>query len=213
MDLNTADTDLTLSDGNRKVTDVEKEQSYPDHLDRFTVRQVLSVEELTGRCYFEVEWGGTEIRIAAAYKDSERDCVSSRVQKNRVYLDHSAGALSFYSVQGETMSSSTKSTLSSLDLFTLESGFGSSPLRISLNWNKLLNSHSRGFLVPIFWTKLAQQDPSFTDRKRMERCCLESTLGAQDLNGRLCRRSTSLWYELMGVISSVRWGPRRDTHS
>ncbi|KAK7886637.1 hypothetical protein WMY93_026258 [Mugilogobius chulae] len=136
MDLNTAHTDLTLCDGNRRVTS-GCPQSYADHPDRFRVWQVLSVEELTGRCYFEVDWSGTEVRIAAVYKDTERNCVFGFNEKSwalycdgdsdtdrhwflfnkvwsdipgpvgsrriGVYLDHSAGALTFYSVQGETM--------------------------------------------------------------------------------------------------------------
>ncbi|KAK7886638.1 hypothetical protein WMY93_026259 [Mugilogobius chulae] len=133
MDLNTASKHLTLSDGNRRVSYVQVEQRYPDHPDRFSVSQALSVEELTGRCYFEVEWDGL-VLIAAAYKDSERhrgfgnsdkswvfygnrengdqsfvfNKVESKIpgpvgSRIGVYLDHSAGALSFYSVQGETM--------------------------------------------------------------------------------------------------------------
>uniref|UniRef100_A0A8C6WFI8 B30.2/SPRY domain-containing protein n=1 Tax=Neogobius melanostomus TaxID=47308 RepID=A0A8C6WFI8_9GOBI len=130
LDPNTADTRLSLSDGNRRVVHVSK-QSYPNHPDRFSVLQVLSREELTGRCYWELEWSGYAY-AAAAYKDTERNyyfgqtdkswalrCHNSgysfyynKVQSNLsgpvgsrigVYLDHSAGALSFYSVQGQTM--------------------------------------------------------------------------------------------------------------
>ncbi|KAK7885950.1 hypothetical protein WMY93_025571 [Mugilogobius chulae] len=108
-----------------------QEKNYPDDPDRFTVRQALSREELTGRCYWEVEWNG-RVLVAAAYKDTERDCgfgdndkswalnchndcctfVFNTIQSQflgpfgsriGVYLDHSAGALSFYSVDDETM--------------------------------------------------------------------------------------------------------------
>ncbi|XP_038575987.1 tripartite motif-containing protein 16-like [Micropterus salmoides] len=59
LDPNTANTELLLSEGNRKVTRVSQQQSYSSHPDRFTgCFQVLSRESLTGRCYWEVEWRG-----------------------------------------------------------------------------------------------------------------------------------------------------------
>uniref|UniRef100_A0A8C6U9F4 E3 ubiquitin/ISG15 ligase TRIM25-like n=1 Tax=Neogobius melanostomus TaxID=47308 RepID=A0A8C6U9F4_9GOBI len=49
LDPNTANKRLSLSDGNRRATRVSKEQSYPDHPDRFVnYQQVLSTEGLTG---------------------------------------------------------------------------------------------------------------------------------------------------------------------
>ena len=140
LDPNTANKRLLLSEGNRKVTRMSKDQSYSDHPDRFTVwSQVLSRESLTGRCYWEVEVEEDvevkvrgAVRVAVTYKDIIRagdshECgfgnndkswmlhcggniyvfyynsivtplsgpVSSRVG---VYLDHSAGVLSFYRV-------------------------------------------------------------------------------------------------------------------
>ncbi|XP_053189428.1 NLR family CARD domain-containing protein 3-like [Scomber japonicus] len=58
LDPNTMNRNLKLSD-NRKVTYVEKVQSYPDHPDRFdSYPQLLSRNVLTGRCYWEVKWRG-----------------------------------------------------------------------------------------------------------------------------------------------------------
>ncbi|XP_070763753.1 tripartite motif-containing protein 16-like [Enoplosus armatus] len=137
LDPNTANTELFLSEGNRRATLTRQQQSYSDHPDRFTeCRQVLSRESLTGRCYWEVEWRGEGVYVAVAYKNISRagssnecgfggndkswalDCFQdnftfwynkvetpvSGPQSSRVgvYLDHSAGILSFYSIS-ETM--------------------------------------------------------------------------------------------------------------
>ncbi|XP_044224292.1 tripartite motif-containing protein 16-like [Thunnus albacares] len=138
LDPNTANTQVLLSEGNRKAEQMSQHQPYSSHPDRFTGWwcQVLSRESLTGRCYWEVEWRGGVVLVAIAYKNIRRaggsnDCLfgcndkswalrcvtnsymflfnnvstpvsgpgSSRVG---VYLDHSAGILSFYSVS-ETM--------------------------------------------------------------------------------------------------------------
>ncbi|XP_042244621.1 tripartite motif-containing protein 16-like, partial [Thunnus maccoyii] len=67
---NTANTDLLLSEGNRKAELTRQRQSYSRRPDRFTRWwQVLSRESLTGRCYWEVEWRGVEVRVAVAYKN------------------------------------------------------------------------------------------------------------------------------------------------
>ncbi|CAI5657381.1 unnamed protein product [Oreochromis niloticus] len=79
IDTNTVHTNLQLSDNNRKVTHVEKVQSYPDHPDRFYVwEQLLCRNGLTGRCYWEVEWRG-EAYISVSYRRIRRkggnDCL------------------------------------------------------------------------------------------------------------------------------------------
>ncbi|XP_069031550.1 tripartite motif-containing protein 16-like [Embiotoca jacksoni] len=136
LDPNTAYRKMLLSDGNRKVTVMDQNQSYSDHPDRFIGWcQVLSRESLTGRCYFEVERRGRgRVLVAVAYKNINRtgiwmesvfgcnnkswslNCYNNRFSYDNiqtpvsgppssrvgVYLDHSAGTLSFYSVS-ETM--------------------------------------------------------------------------------------------------------------
>ncbi|XP_035772219.1 neoverrucotoxin subunit alpha-like, partial [Neolamprologus brichardi] len=80
IDTNTVNTNLQLSDNNRKVTRVEEVQSYPDHPDRFDVYpQLLCRNGLTGRCYWEVEWRGN-VYISVSYrrirrKGGSNDCV------------------------------------------------------------------------------------------------------------------------------------------
>ncbi|XP_032364503.1 NACHT, LRR and PYD domains-containing protein 12 isoform X10 [Etheostoma spectabile] len=59
LDTNTVHRRLKLSDNNRKVIQVEEDQSYPDHPDRFDCwYQLLCRDGLTGRCYWEVERRG-----------------------------------------------------------------------------------------------------------------------------------------------------------
>ncbi|XP_051742045.1 tripartite motif-containing protein 16-like [Ctenopharyngodon idella] len=140
LDLNTAHKLLRLSERNRVITVTGTVQPYPDHPDRFDQRcQVLCRESVCGRCYWEIEWSGSDgVWISVSYKSISRkgwgiECVfggndqswslfcssssysfihnkiktalpvksiSSRIG---VYVDHSAGTLSFYSVS-DTMS-------------------------------------------------------------------------------------------------------------
>ncbi|XP_066532302.1 NLR family CARD domain-containing protein 3-like [Hoplias malabaricus] len=72
LDPNTAHTGLSLSEGNRKVESVKDTHPYPDHAERFDgVPQVLSVESLTGRCYWEVEWR-RGVYISVSYRGIRR---------------------------------------------------------------------------------------------------------------------------------------------
>ncbi|KAF4114004.1 hypothetical protein G5714_004227 [Onychostoma macrolepis] len=74
LDPNTANTQLILSEENRKVTRVEGKQSYPDHPDRFDAyAQVLCRDKVCGRCYWEIEWsGGDYAFISVSYKTISR---------------------------------------------------------------------------------------------------------------------------------------------
>uniref|UniRef100_A0A9J7ZP88 B30.2/SPRY domain-containing protein n=1 Tax=Cyprinus carpio carpio TaxID=630221 RepID=A0A9J7ZP88_CYPCA len=73
LDPNTANTELSLSEENRKVTRVREKQSYPDHPERFDdVYQVLCRESVCGRCYWELEWSGYNVFISVSYKSISR---------------------------------------------------------------------------------------------------------------------------------------------
>ncbi|KAM4606522.1 neoverrucotoxin subunit alpha-like, partial [Polymixia lowei] len=139
LDPNTVSRNLSLSERNRKVAEVEEEQSYPDHPERFNCyHQVLCREGLTGRCYWEVERRGN-VYIGVTYRGIKRrgdgdDCgiggndkswrlfcsdsryyawynnrrtnislLPSGCNRVGVYLDWSAGSLSFYRVSSDTL--------------------------------------------------------------------------------------------------------------
>ncbi|XP_058601958.1 tripartite motif-containing protein 16-like [Onychostoma macrolepis] len=138
LDLNTVHKFIRLSESNRVITVTNRDQSYPDHPDRFDAyRQVLCRESVCGRCYWELKWSGNNgVRISVSYKSISRKgrgnesrfgsneqswslfCspskytfwhnktdlpVKSIISRIGVYVDHSAGTLSFYSVS-DTMS-------------------------------------------------------------------------------------------------------------
>ncbi|XP_034018937.1 NACHT, LRR and PYD domains-containing protein 3-like isoform X1 [Thalassophryne amazonica] len=72
LDPNSANRKLKLSNNNTKVEDVDEDQSYPDHPDRFDLcPQVLSPTGLTGRCYWEVEWR-RDVFISVTYRRIRR---------------------------------------------------------------------------------------------------------------------------------------------
>ncbi|XP_053170802.1 NLR family CARD domain-containing protein 3-like [Scomber japonicus] len=84
LDPNTANNNLKLSDNNRKVTYEWEDQSYPDHPDRFDCSpQLLCGDDLTGRCYWEVEWRGN-VSVSVSYRRINRsgDSVDSEFGKN-----------------------------------------------------------------------------------------------------------------------------------
>ncbi|CAI5678069.1 unnamed protein product [Oreochromis niloticus] len=83
LDPNTANTYLLLSNGNRKATRKNQQQSYSDHPDRFSYWcQVLSRESLTGHCYWEVERRGAGVYVAVAYKNISRAGSESKFGHN-----------------------------------------------------------------------------------------------------------------------------------
>uniref|UniRef100_A0A669ETQ1 B30.2/SPRY domain-containing protein n=1 Tax=Oreochromis niloticus TaxID=8128 RepID=A0A669ETQ1_ORENI len=118
IDTNTVNTNLQLSDNNRKVTRVEEVQSYPDHPDRFDYwHQLLCRNGLTGRCYWEVEWRGN-VRISVSYRSIRRkgdseDCVFGfNDQSWRLYCTDDGPQSVFYNKIKTSISSSSSSSVS-----------------------------------------------------------------------------------------------------
>ncbi|XP_030256734.1 neoverrucotoxin subunit beta-like [Sparus aurata] len=146
LDPDTAHNVLTLSEGNKKVTRGPG-QSYPDRPQRFDYwGQVLCREELTGRCYWEVEWKSSKVNVTAgvcyrgmprkggggqsmlggnklswclgfvqipgpeelyAEHDNQKHYLPvtpGPFPRLGVYLDWSAGTLSYYKVSSDTLS-------------------------------------------------------------------------------------------------------------
>ncbi|XP_069548768.1 tripartite motif-containing protein 16 isoform X2 [Brachyistius frenatus] len=81
LDVNSIHPNLHLSEGNRTATMKNEPKDYPAHPDRFDHwQQVLCRDSVTGtRCYWEVNWKGTEIDVAVTYrgiwrKGNTNDC-------------------------------------------------------------------------------------------------------------------------------------------
>ncbi|KAM4635262.1 stonustoxin subunit beta-like [Polymixia lowei] len=105
LDPNTGNRNLSLSEGNRKVTWVEEEQSYSDHPERFDrFHQVLCREGLTGRCYWEVEKRG-EVYVGVTYRGIKRrgrgdDCCLGKNDKSWSLFCSDDGYTAWYNQSG-----------------------------------------------------------------------------------------------------------------
>ncbi|XP_022517720.2 tripartite motif-containing protein 16 [Astyanax mexicanus] len=75
LDPNTVNTVLCLSEGNTVVTNTNTVQPYPDHPLRFGYwPQMLCKEGFCGRCYWEVEWEGSDgVFMAVSYESISRE--------------------------------------------------------------------------------------------------------------------------------------------
>lgn len=74
LEVNSVHPNLHLSEGNRTATMKNEPKNYPDHPERFDHwQQVLCRDSVTGtRCYWEVDWKGTEIDVAVTYRGIRR---------------------------------------------------------------------------------------------------------------------------------------------
>ncbi|XP_051267936.1 tripartite motif-containing protein 16-like [Dicentrarchus labrax] len=92
LDPNTANTELLLSDGNRKATVTTDSifKTLKMTLDLFSKvppsylhsLQVLSRESLNRRCYWEVEWSGVAVSVAVTYTNMRRAVYESGFGNN-----------------------------------------------------------------------------------------------------------------------------------
>lgn len=71
IDTNTVNRKLKVSKSSKEVMYVTAVQPYPDHPDRFDRPQLLCLNAVTARCYWEVQWTG-EVSIAVSYKGIKR---------------------------------------------------------------------------------------------------------------------------------------------
>ncbi|XP_061601449.1 cytolytic toxin-beta-like [Cololabis saira] len=99
------------------MTNVEEDQSYPDHPDRFDVPQLLCREVLTGRCYWEVQWSGL-VSVSVSYRRISRkgdsdDCVLGRNDHSWSLDCYSGGQYSvLYNNRYTSINSSSPSSVS-----------------------------------------------------------------------------------------------------
>ncbi|XP_078032434.1 NLR family CARD domain-containing protein 3-like isoform X2 [Epinephelus lanceolatus] len=118
IDTNTVNREIKLSDNNRKVTHVEKDQSYPDHPDRFDGwAQLLCRTGLTGRCYWEVEWRG-RVYISVSYRGIRRrgdrdDCLFGWNDQSWSLICYDGGYSVWHNSRGTSIPSSSSSSSSS----------------------------------------------------------------------------------------------------
>ncbi|KAL0148607.1 hypothetical protein M9458_056154, partial [Cirrhinus mrigala] len=175
---------------NRKVTRVDKKQSYPDHPDRFNdVFQVLCRESVCGRCYWEIEWSGY-VFISVSYKgisrkgrgdeclfgyndeswslicsryiysfrhnniqthvpvkpisrrigvyDDDDDDDDDYISRVGVYVDVSAGTLSFYSISDTMSLTHTVQTTFTQMLYPGFTVYYGSSVKLLMNQNRLM---------------------------------------------------------------------------
>ncbi|KAM7396004.1 hypothetical protein PAMA_007335 [Pampus argenteus] len=112
LDTNTVNRNLKLSDNNSQVTGVGKDQSYPDHPDRFDhYWQLLCRNGLTGRCYWEVEWRG-RVDISVSYRGIRRnglgdDCVFGCNDQSWSLCCSNAGYFIWHNNRGTSIPSSS----------------------------------------------------------------------------------------------------------
>uniref|UniRef100_A0A3B3X9X3 B30.2/SPRY domain-containing protein n=1 Tax=Poecilia mexicana TaxID=48701 RepID=A0A3B3X9X3_9TELE len=117
IDTNTVSRKMRISGDGRKVTHVAEDELYPDHPDRFDVPpQFLCRDGLSGRGYWEVEWGGQAL-LAVSYKKIERkgnthDCLFAWNDHSWSLRCSDNGVFSVLQNKAETTVSASSSSVS-----------------------------------------------------------------------------------------------------
>ncbi|XP_029938750.1 NLR family CARD domain-containing protein 3-like, partial [Salarias fasciatus] len=110
LDENSMHRNLKLSNNKRMVTRVRKMQPYPDHPHRFDeCKQLLCKNDLSGRCYWEVEWSGG-VSISVSYRGIERKGYSSECWFGR---NHQSWSLYCYGGEYSVCHNNSEKSLSS----------------------------------------------------------------------------------------------------
>ncbi|XP_072313147.1 finTRIM family, member 86 [Eucyclogobius newberryi] len=160
MDPDTAYRHVQLSDGGRKATLKTENLNYPERPERFQFwRQVLCQEALGGSPYYwEVEWTGTKVTVAVAYKEMDRESAddSSRLGHNPQSwsLYWSGKGFSFWHNNEEKLLGSPKAKR--IGIYLDQHAGVLAFYRVSKNQAELIHRHEAVFSGPLhpgfrFW--------------------------------------------------------------
>uniref|UniRef100_A0AAQ4PLA2 B30.2/SPRY domain-containing protein n=1 Tax=Gasterosteus aculeatus aculeatus TaxID=481459 RepID=A0AAQ4PLA2_GASAC len=155
IDTNTVNTQLKLSDNNRKVTHVEEDQSHPDHPDRFDFfHQLLCRTGLTGRCYWEVEWRGN-VDVSVSYRGIKRkgdsnDCVFGRNDQSWCLSCSDEGYYVYHNETPTPISSSSSSSSGRVAVYVDCPAGSLSFYRVSSDTLIHLHTFSTTFTEPLY---------------------------------------------------------------
>nr|XP_055059012.1 tripartite motif-containing protein 16-like [Misgurnus anguillicaudatus] len=112
LDSNTANNSIGLIDGDRTATDCDTTQQYSYDPERFDYcPQVLCKESVSGRCYWEVEWSGSNgVYISVSYKT-----ISKKSFENESLFGNNNQSWSLYCCSSRNFPSSSSHQLSLME--------------------------------------------------------------------------------------------------
>ncbi|XP_041659301.1 NACHT, LRR and PYD domains-containing protein 12-like isoform X2 [Cheilinus undulatus] len=154
VDTNTVDRRLKLSDNNRTVTEVEEDQRYPDHPDRFDCRQLLCQTGLTGRCYWETEWREL-VDVSVSYrgirwKGTFEECGFGRNNQSWSLSCSKHGYCVFHNGRGTGISSSSSSSSGRVGVYLDHPAGSLSFYRVSSDRLIHLHTFNTTFTEPLY---------------------------------------------------------------
>ncbi|XP_023185045.1 NLR family CARD domain-containing protein 3-like [Xiphophorus maculatus] len=156
IDTNTVSRKMRISGDGRKVTHVAEDELYPDHPDRFDVPpQLLCHNGLSGRGYWEVEWGGQAL-IVVSYKKIQRkghthDCLFAWNDHSWSLRCSDNGVFSVLQNKAETTVSASSSSVSNRVAVYVDCPAGTlSFYRVSDGSQVHLHTFSTTFTEPLY---------------------------------------------------------------